>query len=130
MYFCNNVGIIAWILCSSLAIFATMKFVFYFLGFFLLSLSCIPCSDNNECDLTQKKTEVSAFTSHEQHNHDMESCTPFCTCSCCAASAFYYHMFRMQGGKILFQSEKFTLHNVGVNSEVYYSIWQPPKFTA
>ncbi len=111
------------------AIFATMKFLFVFLGFFLLYLSCLPCSDSTECNATSE-VKISASTNHQEHNHSKEACTPFCTCSCCAASAFYNPLNKVQVAKIGFQSEKFPLYNENFNSEVSYSIWQPPKIAA
>jgi hypothetical protein len=106
-----------------------MKFLFFFLGFFLLYLSCLPCSDSTECN-AKAEVKISASTNHQEHNHTKEACTPFCTCSCCAASAFYNSLNKVQAVKIAFQSEKYPLHNENFNSEVSYSIWQPPKIAA
>lgn len=111
------------------AIFVVMKFLFLFLGFYLLSLSCIKCSDSKECNVSSI-VKILTSNNHQAHNHSKESCTPFCTCSCCAASAFYNSLNNVQVVKTLFQSEKYHLHNESFNSEVSYSIWQPPKIAA
>jgi hypothetical protein len=71
---------------------------------------------------------ISAAGNHEQHSHNTEeSCTPFCTCSCCAAPVFFVSYSKMQVNKALFQTQKYSLYNIALNTEVYYSIWQPPK---
>jgi len=105
-----------------------MKFFFFLLSFFLLYLSCIPCSDSKECN-RKAPAEISATDNHQQHRHDAEACTPFCTCSCCAASAYYSPFSKAHGAKIFLLSRKYPIYNVAFNTEVYYSIWQPPKIS-
>ena len=75
------------------------------------------------------KTEakISAADNHEQHNHDSEACTPFCTCTCCAASAFYPTFSKTLITTIAFKSEEYPLYNVTFDTEAHKSIWQPPK---
>lgn len=92
----------------------------------MLYMSCLPCSDGNECN-EKAPIEISATDIHQEHNHEAEACTPFCTCSCCAVSIFYSGLSKAQDVKVVFQSEKHLLSNVAFNTEVYYSIWQPPK---
>ncbi|MFW2477262.1 MAG: DUF6660 family protein [Sediminibacterium sp.] len=111
------------------AIFASMKFLFFFLGFSLLYLSCLACSDSTECN-AKSESKISASANHQAHNHSKEACTPFCTCSCCAATAFYHPLSKVQFVKIIFRSEKDPFDVENFNSEVSYSIWQPPKLTA
>jgi uncharacterized protein DUF6660 len=106
--------------------FARMKFLFVFLGFYILSLSCIPCSDGNECN-AQSEVKVSALNTHQEHDHSKEACSPFCTCSCCAAPAFYLAQSKSQTAKDIFQTEKYPIHNEDFSTEVLNSIWQPPK---
>lgn len=95
----------------------------------MIYLSCLPCSDSKECNV-KAEVKISSSTNHQEHNHTKEACTPFCTCSCCAASAFDSPLSKIQATKVIFQSEKYSLYNVASNTEVYYSIWQPPKLAA
>lgn len=111
------------------AIFVMMKLLFLFLSLYLLVLSCIPCNDSKECNMATP-VEVYASNNHQEHNHSKEACTPFCTCSCCAASAFYNPISKAQIVKEDFQSIKYPIHNENLNTEVSYSIWQPPKIAA
>jgi hypothetical protein len=110
------------------AIFAIMKPIFFILSGFMLYLSFLPCGDSVECNA---KTEMKITTTdnHQQHEHQTEACTPFCSCSCCAASVFYSALSKIQASKIVFQSEKFPLLNEDANTDVFSSIWQPPKLS-
>ncbi len=98
------------------------------MGFFLLYLSCLPCGDSMECNI-KEEVKISVTDNHQEHNHDAESCTPFCVCSCCAASAYYSPFSKSQVTKIVFQPSMYPLYDVAFNAEVYYSIWQPPKIS-
>ncbi|WP_366086037.1 DUF6660 family protein [Hydrotalea sp.] len=106
-----------------------MKFVFVFLAIFLLYLSCLPCGDRGEYNV-KNLAKISESTNHHGHKHSSDACTPFCNCSCCAASAFHSPLLKVQTDKVYFQSVKFPLHNEDCNTEVFYSIWQPPKLAA
>jgi hypothetical protein len=103
-----------------------MKLLFTSLGIFLLYLSCIPCGDSGECNV-KAEVKISSTTGHEQHNHDEESCTPFCTCTCCAASVFNSTLFKTPAITVAPSSQKFLLLNVVFNAEAHYSIWEPPQ---
>jgi hypothetical protein len=108
-----------------------MKFLFSFLSVLIIYLSCLPCSDSNDDGENLKIEEkVSATTDHNKHSHSKETCSPFCACSCCASSAVYYLLARTPTSKPIFQSEKYLVFNTAFNSEVYCSIWQPPKLAA
>jgi len=94
----------------------------------MLYLSCLPCGDSKECNV---KTEAMVSTSdnHQQHEHQSEACTPFCTCSCCAASAFYSPRSKIQATNFFFFSEKHPLINEDAKTDVFASIWQPPQLS-
>jgi len=94
----------------------------------MLYLSCLPCGDSVECNVTTEQ-KITATDNHQQHQHQSESCTPFCTCSCCAASAFYSTFSKIQASKIVFQSEKHPLQNEDAKTNIFSSIWQPPQLS-
>ncbi|HNU47362.1 MAG TPA: hypothetical protein PKM40_00935 [Bacteroidia bacterium] len=94
----------------------------------MLYLSCLPCGDSVECN-AKSEVKIAAPDNHQQHQHQSESCTPFCTCSCCAASAFYYPLSKIQASKIVFLSQKHPLFNDDADTEVYSAIWQPPQLS-
>jgi hypothetical protein len=103
-----------------------MKFFFFILSLAMLYMSCLPCGDSEECNV-KTEAKISATDNHQQHRHDAEACTPFCTCSCCAASVFYSPFTKALANKMGFQSEKYPIHNVAFTTEAHYSIFQPPK---
>lgn len=105
-----------------------MKLFTFLMSFYLLGLSLLPCSDGKECN-AKTEARVSATANHQQHEHKPEACTPFCTCSCCAASAFYSPLNKMQASKIVFQSEKYPLLDEDAKTDVLSSIWQPPQLS-
>lgn len=112
--------------------FAQVKNIFLIIGLYLLGLSGIPCSDSMECNVSAEAT-ISASSNHEEHNHANEAneaCTPFCTCACCAITAFHHPLNKVQTVKIFLQSEKYLHHNEGLNTSISCSIWQPPRLVA
>lgn len=108
-----------------------MKFISFILSIAILAVSFVPCTDNllAKGGNTLKKEITSSDKSSKDHNNSSDNCSPFCTCSCCAATAFYTPLCKAQPIKIVFKSEKYPLYNVSLSAEVYYSIWQPPKFS-
>ncbi|MDZ4794344.1 MAG: DUF6660 family protein [Bacteroidota bacterium] len=105
-----------------------MRPLFFLLSCFILFLSCLACSDSNECK-DETAIAIASTDTPRDHNHDEEACTPFCTCSCCAVSIFYSIIPKILDLKIIFQPEKHLISNIAFNTEAYYSIWQPPKIS-
>ena len=105
-----------------------VRFFFLILSFFLLYLSCLPCTDSKECN-AKAEVKASASTNHQEHNHQSEACSPFCTCSCCAAPVFFSPFTKVQDPNSALQTAKYSLYDVSFNSEVFSSIWQPPQLS-
>jgi hypothetical protein len=108
-----------------------MKFLSLILSIAILAVSFVPCTDNLPAkdDNILKKEITSSDKSSKDHNNTSDNCSPFCTCSCCAATAFYSPLSKTQPIKVIFKSEKYPLYNISFRTEVYYSIWQPPKLS-
>lgn len=96
------------------------------MSFYLLFLTYFPCGDRQECNV-KSEVNISAFTGHDGHDHDNEACTPFCSCSCCPASAFYTSFAKASFVKPVIQSQEFHNYDITFNTEVHISIWQPPQ---
>jgi len=94
----------------------------------MLYLSFLPCGDSIECN-AQTELSIKANDNHQQHEHQSEACTPFCTCSCCAASAFYSPLSKIHASKIVLLSEKHPLLNEDAKTDIFSSIWQPPQLS-
>jgi len=105
-----------------------MKILFRFLGYFLLYMSCIPCGDATAYNVKADVT-ISSSSNHPAHNHKSETCTPFCTCSCCATATFYSAFSKIQATKANLKSEKHLLYNIAFDTEAHYTIWQPPRIS-
>ena len=108
------------------AIFASMKFFTLIMSLFLLYISCLPCGDRLECN-AKTEQKISANTNHQQHKHTSEACTPFCTCSCCAASILFLSLTKAQSPKLIFTLKNYPIVNDSFFSQDFSFIWQPPK---
>jgi len=104
-----------------------MKLFQLILSFYILLLSCFPCGDRLECN-EKNELKISASLEHKAHSHETESCTPFCTCSCCAASTvLYYSSASVKVPKVDFAIIQFPHYADSFRPELSFSIWQPPK---
>ncbi|TKT93238.1 DUF6660 family protein [Dyadobacter frigoris] len=104
-----------------------MKIFKLTLSLYILLLSCFPCGDGLECN-GKDELKISASVEHKNHSHESESCTPFCTCSCCAASTFFqFSVPAVKIPKAVFAAVKFPLYADCFRPELSFSIWQPPK---
>jgi len=104
-----------------------MKIFKLILSLYVLLLSCFPCGDGLDCN-GKDELEIAASSGHKDHTHETESCTPFCTCSCCAASTvFQYAAASVSMPKAVFASVHFKGYTDIFLSELPFSIWQPPK---
>jgi hypothetical protein len=64
-----------------------MKLFASVFSLYILVLLAVPCMDTHSSGMN---TGIVAAT-NETHNHsgDMDQCSPFCSCICCAASIVY-----------------------------------------
>lgn len=102
-----------------------MKFFAVILSFYMLALNCFPCGDGEECNV---KTEQNISASHQQdHEHESEACTPFCSCACCAAAGFYHPVSNTKITQLVFHAGKILYLKDNFHSYDLHSVWQPPK---
>lgn len=102
-----------------------MKFFAFILSFYFLALSCFPCGDVQECNAKEDQ-KISISAQHEGHDHQTEDCTAFCSCGCCAVSAFYQPIESLKIPKPVLQSVKFEFEKSFISNDLH-SIWQPPR---
>lgn len=108
-----------------------MKYFWFLFSIFILALTVMPCSENEECE-TFIKTKISQNNHQEEHKHKAEQCIPFCTCSHCPGSAFYQSsIFYTFKNKIKFsdKKEQLSFYSFIYNKKIANKIWQPPKFS-
>ncbi len=90
-----------------------------------MGLNLVPCADvHNVYD-----ANVSTYCAEQQGSHkstDVDACTPFCHCSCCAASTT---LKLAQALKAPFHSfETADLFYIEDSyPSISHTIWQPPK---
>jgi hypothetical protein len=110
---------------STFCIYLRMKFVAFLFSFYILTLNCLPCGDSRECDV-QKEQTVSS-TSGQEHGHESEVCTPFCTCACCASAGFYPQLVNTKLATPVFERRSFQHLDDDFQSYDIHAVWQPPR---
>ncbi|TYB71807.1 hypothetical protein ES677_10265 [Bizionia gelidisalsuginis] len=60
-----------------------MKFFAIILSIYLTSLTCIPCSDVVVDTQDNTIASIAMADDHSSSDHDVDLCSPFCTCQCC-----------------------------------------------
>ncbi|MGB3115728.1 MAG: DUF6660 family protein [Ferruginibacter sp.] len=105
-----------------------MKIFFLLFSFFMLFISCMPCGDSMECN-SHPEQKISSSADHQNHNHGVEACSPFCSCSCCAVSIVPATFFKFQAHKFNWRFNKYPLINFSIKSSISPAIWQPPRLS-
>lgn len=107
-----------------------MKFFVYIFSLYILALSVVPCSDTYYGHNGDRA--VAAYSQSHGKVDKNDTCTPFCTCSCCCTSVNP----EIEPIQICFEKippvsvVKFSLRNINVFSNYHGNIWQPPKMNA
>jgi hypothetical protein len=87
-------------------------------------LSVLPCSDDANCN----QDNVEQIADHSDHEHEEDTCTPFCVCTCCGSVGFTVSIPFFD-----IQIEKYEITQSVISydphfiSSYHYSFWQPPK---
>jgi hypothetical protein len=92
----------------------------------------MPCKDNMACTINTTEVIVDATTNHhDNHQHEDEGCSPFCTCACCGQVC--YINFQPFNVAVITPSkhaaQRFVYTNTFLPSSLFGNIWQPPKFS-
>lgn len=112
-----------------LTTFAAMKLFWLIFSFYILTLAVIPCCGNENCT-KEVSTTISQNSNPNQHKHQSEQCTPFCSCALCPASAFYQiiNSIKFKEKIVSFEREiQLSLYSFIYSKEFSSTIWQPPK---
>ncbi|MGQ2985442.1 DUF6660 family protein [Flavobacterium sp.] len=92
---------------------------------YLLGLMVLPCSESHAQEASFHKT-----ASQDQHDHDhsMETCTPFCVCGGCVAAIVLHSPsdYNLLDPAIEIHTETSNFYQ-SVTSDFHGSIWQPPQ---
>jgi len=101
-----------------------MKFLAFLLSFYILVLNVIPCVDVPK-DNTRQTISLSK-SSNENHQQDIDHCSPFCTCDCCA-TPFVFNEYIIHFDCFLNFQKIQSEFSYSYHSSTYADIWQPPK---
>ncbi len=92
----------------------------------MLFMSGLPCGDAEACGENEQATTL-AVAHGSNHEEEPEDCTPFCVCSCCAASGMNWMSClqivitpKVKKSTFLFPSPFFESYTV-------HAVWQPPR---
>ncbi len=112
------------------ATFVLMKNLWLLFSIYILILSVLPCTDVEECNYPSQ-TPISITTQHQDHKHEKEHCSPFCTCACCSTSfsISYLNAFQISAKLVFNTSISYPLFNENIKSNFFGNIWQPPKIS-
>ncbi len=102
-----------------------MKNIAGLLALYILALSFVPCDDILATTINIASDNYFS-EQHEEHSHDSDMCSPFCSCDCCQI-----------GAEQITLSTSFVLENISTDllitpvlingKELLYSFWKPPK---
>ncbi|HVD97251.1 MAG TPA: DUF6660 family protein [Cytophagaceae bacterium] len=102
-----------------------MRLFAFVLSLFILVLSTVPCSDDHE------QAQPSTGLSDNHSDHEQDSCTPFCSCSCCGIGGIVLStpVFSVTLHTVQTSSPSSSHYSFDFISSYFYSFWQPPKLS-
>ena len=107
-----------------------MKWSAFLLGIYVLLLSFLPCADSRECNVASGPRVMVLKSGHEGHDHQQESCTPFCICACCGTVTIFQQAVSFPVPPKRLQ-ERPEFHDViSFHSYDFHTVWQPPQLVS
>ncbi|MCE6991052.1 DUF6660 family protein [Dyadobacter sp. CY323] len=103
------------------------RFVLVLLAFYSIALSCIPCQDQEEAAPENQIVVIKPDTDQQGH-FEMDLCSPFCTCACCASVSLQHQIafLPLKASFTTFKEISFAYLSA-TNRDDLTSIWQPPR---
>lgn len=92
---------------------------------YLLGLMVLPCSESH---VREASTQQANSSGHDDHEHGVELCTPFCVCGSCVAAIVLHSPidYDLLDLDLEINMEISNFYR-SVNSDFHGSIWQPPQ---
>jgi hypothetical protein len=104
-----------------------MKFFATILSVYILFLVAIPCVDQPEDHTVQKMQNTQSPA--DNHQHDGDQCSPFCTCDCCVSPILRQNFIvSLDSFSILLGCFSPEYSSAFVSCYTG-SIWQPPQLS-
>jgi hypothetical protein len=107
---------------------AMMRIALIILAIYTTALSCIPCKDTVSTRAYGTTLTVIKAGQTSQQAADIDLCTPFCTCTCCASVSIQQQVAALpeKTAFSLFEDIAFAYLS-RTHSGDLTSIWQPPR---
>lgn len=102
-----------------------MKWITLLFSLHIFVMSCISCTDDI-MTIEAKQTVSLLSTDQDQQSNQVDWCSPFCICNCCAGVVLDI----IQNIDVLPATsfnKMLCLYKQDFTAQFYYSIWQPPK---
>ena len=102
-----------------------MKFFTFIMAFVVFFASITPCADavggkNDDCTVELSKNHQPTSPG------DMDFCSPFCICACCAGFVYTPNLYQISEITAPYNPIKEAFINADISS-ISLPIWQPPQ---
>ena len=87
--------------------------------------SVMPCADSVGA-LNKNRSVVMSSTQNRSTPRDIDLCSPFCICSCCAGFTYAPNLCQIVWVKPIVSNNKLHFINADI-SNISLPIWQPPQ---
>lgn len=105
-----------------------MKAQIYILALYVLYLAVVPCKDAFCIDaMNSSNCTLSAQTADRGCHHDVDLCSPFCTCNCCASAVSKIKVIHLNSVVLPIVRLLVASYRAEIVSASPAPIWQPPK---
>ncbi len=105
-----------------------VRVIRFLFAMYLIALSVYPCSDKETCADELKTSSLAVnVADHNHSDNEMDYCTPFCICACCAAQIQLNQLSEVSLSNPIHNTQVVTLYFEKPLLNNAKSIWQPPK---
>ncbi|WP_420847741.1 DUF6660 family protein [Niabella beijingensis] len=106
-----------------------MRTFSYILMIVLMAMQFMPCSDKVSSVRGAGSIRLETVKKSASENHKSDRCTPFCTCSCCAAQVIPQPSLKIALNISVF-SPTYVDHYRENYIDISLPIWRPPQLVA
>jgi hypothetical protein len=104
-----------------------VKGLHFLFALYIAALSVYPCSDAETCVGEDPITTLLSIGGHHHAAGELDLCTPFCICACCATHAQVAPTAEIMVATIAHNTAVFTPYRENHSAGIAVSVWQPPK---
>ena len=104
-----------------------MKAIRFILAIYITALTLYPCSDRDACQDELQEGEQVAYIADQAPSDEMDICTPFCICSCCAAHIRLAPVSDIDFAGVIHNTKETIPYIEKQTLSDHNHIWQPPR---